>query len=326
MTTSDDYARVLIISPVRNEAEHVPLLARSMMAQSRPPDVWLVIDDGSTDGTLELLQEFSVQMPFMRVISTPPGHTADAGDRHAVAAAPRAFNYALRTVAADGFTHIGKLDGDIELPEDYFELLLREFDKDAALGIGGGVIVERVGVTWRMMHAAPGAVRGALKLYSRECFAAIGGLRECLGWDGIDQTFAQLRGYKTASFNHIVVVHHRVTGSADGLLRARTRGGQTSYIVGFSLPWVLLKSFKQAMLRPYAVSGGAFVFGYLRARWQSVPRIEDAEYLRFVRQGEKRRLLGAARTLAERGFRSPVHNWDSARIGADPGVSGADSR
>ena len=304
MTTSGDHARVLIISPVRNEAEHISLVARSMMAQTRPPDVWLVIDDGSTDGTLEALRELSEQIPFMRVMSTPSGHTVDSGDRHAVAAAPRAFNCALRTVTADGFTHIGKLDGDIELPEDYFERLLGEFDKDVTLGIGGGVIVERVGATWRMMHTAPGHVRGALKLYRRECFAAIGGIRECLGWDGIDETYARMRGYKTASFDYIVARHHRVLGSADGVLRARARGGQTHYIVGFSLPWVLLKAFKQAMLPPYGVSGAAFVFGYLRARWRSVPRIEDAEYLRFARRAERRRLLGGAKL----GSRSLLHD------------------
>ena len=93
-----DRNRLLIISPVRNEASHVETLVRSMASQTRPPDLWLVVDDGSNDGTLERLHELSEQVPFMTVLQTPQGHTRDSGDRHAVAAAPRAFNWALATV------------------------------------------------------------------------------------------------------------------------------------------------------------------------------------------------------------------------------------
>jgi glycosyltransferase involved in cell wall biosynthesis len=299
MASGDDH-RLLIISPVRNEATHIELVAAGMARQTRPPALWLVVDDGSTDDTLALLHRLEAEIPFMRVLSTPPGHTNDAGDRHAVAAAPRAFNWALGTIDAAPYTHIGKLDGDIELPNDYFERLLPLFDVDPELGVAGGVLVERVGEQWEMMRTAPGHVRGALKLYRHSCFDAIGGLREHLGWDGVDETYARLRGYRTWSFVHIVARHHRVLGSADGILRARARGGQTHYVIGFSFPWILLKSLKQATLPPIGISGLAFVYGYLRAWYRSVPRIEDAEYRHFARQDERRRLMRATVGLARR--------------------------
>jgi len=291
----NDGKRLLIISPVRNEAAHIELVARSVQGQSRPPDVWLLVDDGSTDGTEELLRRLSVDMPFARVLSTPPGHTRDAGDRHAAAAAPRAFNWALSTIDWRRFTHIGKLDGDIELPHDYFAQLLAEFDRDPALGIGGGVLVERVGSNWRVMRTPREHVRGALKLYRRECFEAIGGIREHLGWDGVDQTYARMRGHRTLSFDHIVARHHRACGTADGALRGRVRGGETHYVLGFSLPWVVLKSLKYGWARPVVVSGPAFMYGYLRASWRSVSRIDDHQYRRFVRQDERRRVMRALR-------------------------------
>ena len=246
----DDGKRLLIVSPVRNEAEHIELVARSMARQSRPPDLWLVVDDGSDDATPELLRELSTSIPFMRELSTPDGYTSGSGDRHAVAAAPRAFNWALETIDWREFTHIGKLDGDIELPDDYFARLLTQFDRDPALGIGGGILVERVSGRWQPMRTAPHHVRGALKLYRRECFDSIGGVRERLGWDGIDQSYARMRGYRTAHFPDIVARHHRPVGTADGVLRGRMRGGETHYALGFSLPWAVLKAFKYSLSPP----------------------------------------------------------------------------
>jgi biofilm PGA synthesis N-glycosyltransferase PgaC len=282
---------VLIVSPVRNEAEHIAVVARSVAAQSRPPDLWLVVDDGSDDATPELLRELAEEIAFMRVMATPQRYTEDSGDRLQVAAEARAFNHALGTVDVGDFDYVGKLDGDIELPEAYFERLLAEFDQDPELGIGGGTLVERVGSEWKTMKTAPHHVRGALKLYSGPCFAAIGGIQELLGWDGIDQTYARMRGYKTRSFDHIVARHLRPCGSADGVLRGRVRHGEVYYVLGFSAPWIAMKSLKYAAMRPPVISGLAFVYGYARAAARSVRRVEDMEYRRFVRRDERDRVL-----------------------------------
>lgn len=290
---TSDSERLLIISPLRNEAAHVDTLAQSMSSQTRPPDLWLVVDDGSTDGTLDRLHELSARVPFMTVLQTPKGHTSDRGDRHAVAAAPRAFNWALGTVDWRDFTHIGKLDGDIELPRDYFERLLREFDADPELGIGGGVLVEPVGATWELIRTPRHHVRGALKLYARDCFLAIGGIQERLGWDGIDQIYAQMRGYRTIAFDHLVARHHRVCGSADGALRGWIRFGEAYHVLGFSVLWVFLKAVTCSAEHPRIVSGLAVGYGYLSASWRSVPRVDDPEYRRFVRRDERRRVFSA---------------------------------
>jgi biofilm PGA synthesis N-glycosyltransferase PgaC len=289
-----DGDRLLIISPVRNEADHIELVAAAVQRQTRPPDVWLVVDDGSDDRTPQLLLELSARIPFMTAMSTPVGHTRDSGDRHAAAAAPRAFNWALGSVDRREFSHIGKLDGDIELPPRYFEQLLAEFEREPRLGIGGGVLVEQVAGEWRTMRAAGHHVRGALKLYRRECFEAIGGIPECLGWDGLDQSYARMKGYVTRSFDHIVARHHRAVGTADGTLRGRVRGGETHYVLGFSFPWVMIKALRYCAARPRLVSGAAFLYGYLRAALRpSVVRAGDREYRRFVRRDELRRLRRA---------------------------------
>ena len=123
---------LLIISAVRNEARYIELVVNAMKAQTRPPDEWIVVDDGSTDGTLEMLEQAAREIPFMRVLKAPAFDLPSGADRLCHASEARAFNYGLRF--GSEFTHVGKLDGDIELPPDYYEQILWKFREDSQLG------------------------------------------------------------------------------------------------------------------------------------------------------------------------------------------------
>lgn len=288
-----DGNRVLIISPVRNEADNLELVADALAGQTRPPDLWVVVDDCSEDRTPQLIDELSERIPFMRTLSTTPAHSPRGADRHALAASPRAFNRALAEFDWREFTHVGKLDGDIELPDRYFELLLDRFSNDTSLGVAGGTLVEPGRQGWRRARVPSYHVRGALKLYSRECFEAIGGVQERLGWDTIDETYARMLGFRTRSFDDLVARHHRPIGSADGLLRGRARHGQAAYVLRYGTPWILLRSLKVAGSRPLGLSGAAFVYGYVRAAARSEPKVEDEEFRRFVRRELRGRIAKA---------------------------------
>jgi hypothetical protein len=283
--------RVLIVTPVRNEASHIERVASAVAEQTRPPACWIVVDDGSSDGTGEILRRLSSQIDFMRVIETPPDYTRGTSDRLAVAAPPRAFNYGLRALDISAFTHIGKLDGDVELLPDYFELILAEFALNPRLGIAGGVIYERRGGGWQAAASARQHVRGALKLYRRECFEAIGGVTEQLGWDGIDETLARMRGFETRSFNGAKALHHRDTGSADGRLRGHARWGEAHWMLHHGPLWTLLRAAKVARARPRGAAGVAYLYGYARAAMRGVPRVEIEGYREFVRADQRRRMF-----------------------------------
>jgi biofilm PGA synthesis N-glycosyltransferase PgaC len=277
--------RLLVVSPVRNEAAHIERVALALAAQTRRPDLWIVVDDQSTDETPQILSRLAERLDFMRVLNAQPADAGSARDRLAVAAEARAFNIGLNSVSWQTFTHVAKLDGDIELSERYFERLLGEFARDGALGLAGGVLTERDGEGWREEHAASEYhVRGALKCYTRDCLESIGGIEERLAWDTIDEVYARMRGFRTRSLPEIVALHHRPCGSADGTLRGRARHGRCVYITHFPLAWVSLRAVKTAAERPLGLSGLAFLGGYLWAGVARTPQVKDPAFRAFVRR------------------------------------------
>lgn len=304
--------RLLVISPVRNEAAHLKQVALAIAAQTRPPDAWVVVDDHSTDDTRDVLERLAPQLPFMTIVSAATGVADDAKDRLAVAADAQAFNTGLLSVDWQGFTHISKLDGDTELPRRYFELLLEQFVLNSRLGLAGGVRVERIGrhdsfERVPIRHHVP----GALKCYTLECFQAIDGMRERLAWDTIDEVYARMRGYETRAFPELIARHHRPWGSADGTLRGRSRLGLCAYLAHYPLSWVVLRAFKTARMRPWGLSGIAYLGGYLGAVARSTPRISDPEFHRFFRRELRGRALNALIPLrSPRGSLRPLAGRD----------------
>jgi glycosyltransferase involved in cell wall biosynthesis len=289
---------LLIISPVRNEADHLEVVARSFAAQTRPPDTWLLVDDHSDDGTLKLARKLAAEIDFISVVQAPDFPLADPRDRLASAAAPRTFNAGLATVDWQAYTHIAKFDGDMELPPDYLERILDEFAADPKLGMAGGLRTEQVRGQWRVeMVPTEHHVNGALKCYSRECFEAIGGVQEMLGWDTIDETLARMDGYRTRTFTDLVAIHHRPWASADGTLRGRARYGTAAYILQYPTYWVALRSLKVATARPEGISGVAFFYGYARAAFRRTPRVENPGFKRTIHRetrGRVRSMIGLA--------------------------------
>ncbi len=177
--------RVLIVSPVRNEAQHIEKVARAVAAQELVPARWVAIDDGSTDGTYELLKELEGEIDPLTVMRAPAVTAGPDGrgpkDRLARAIEVHNFNLALAEVDSEEYTHVMKLDGDIELPAEYLRVLMERFNEDPSLGLAGGVLVEPTpeGGTRRILIPSH-HVHGALKCYSRACLKQSAAYRSAL--------------------------------------------------------------------------------------------------------------------------------------------------
>lgn len=275
--------RLLVITPCRNEAEHLEQTIASVAAQTRPPDLWLVVDDGSTDATPRILDEWAVKLPYLRLLQM--AKRPSSRDGLATAAEAIAFNRALGSVELDDYTHVGKLDADIELPPDYFRRLLDRFAVEASLGIAAGLLLEDRGHGWRPTESGPEHhVRGAIKTYSRECLESIGGgIQERLGWDTIDEVEARMHGYRTRTLTDLTALHLRPVASRGGIVRGRARLGRAAFILRYSPWWVALKSAKVACTWPYVLGGLSYFWGYLHAAVsERGTRVEDPEFARFV--------------------------------------------
>ena len=275
-------ARLLLVTPAWNEAAHLERTIRAVAAQTQTPDLWLVVDDGSDDETPAILARLAAEVDFLRVLPGPAQQPDPGDDRLALAAEARAFNSALKTVELESFDFVGKLDADIELGPDYFEQVLARLDAEPGLGIAGGTLLEDDGRGWRRAGVPAHHVRGALKLYRRECLQRIGGIEERLGWDTIDETYARLHGYSTRSLADVLARHHRPVATRGGVLRGRARHGRCAYVLRYPAWWAALRSLKVATERPFGLSGIAFLYGYGRSALRRDDRVEDERFRRFV--------------------------------------------
>jgi hypothetical protein len=204
-----------------------------------------------------------------------------------------AFKLGLSHLVLESYDYIVKLDADMRFAPDYFERLFAKFDADPKLGIAGGLLYEERGGTLEPDHDPAWHVRGATKVYRRQCFEDIGGLLPLLGWDGVDEVQAYLKGWRSQSFKDIGFVHLRPQGtSGGGILHGRTRLGLASYVLRYHPLWVLVRSLRLGSNRPYIIGGVAYLLGYARAAIIRPPRLDDMDAVRALRRAQMQRLMG----------------------------------
>ncbi|MCL5292851.1 MAG: glycosyltransferase family 2 protein [Actinobacteria bacterium] len=257
---------------------------RSVASQSILPEKWVIVDDGSTDRTAEIVKDYETRCDFITLVSRPQSSDeAKVKDRLVIAAPPRAFNYGLKYLKDERFDFIVKLDGDLSFDNDYFERLFKEFDKNPQLGMASGIarFPSKKGF-WTSWIPEDHAL-GASKIYRKECFQDIGGIEEVLGWDTIDELKAQLAGWDSKSFRDIVLTHWRLMGSSAGIIRGKVRHGFTNYYLGYHPVYMLARVARRSTEKPYIIGSLAMLWGYIKGyiwRYEQIEATDIKEYLR----------------------------------------------
>jgi len=283
MTTTLPY---VLITPARNEAQYIELTLKSVVSQTVLPLRWVIVSDGSTDGTDELVMKYANENCWIELVRLP-----ERKERH-FAGKVLAFNVGWERVKHLDYEIIGNLDADISLESNHFDFLIEKFAKNLRLGVGGTPFTEGEG-TYDFRFTSLDHVSGACQLFRRKCFEAIGGYTPIKG-GGIDLVAvvtARMRGWQTRSFPEKVCFHHRkMSSELNKGLRIHLKWGQSDYRLGSHPLWQIFRCGYQMSNRPYVVGGLVCLVGYYYSLLARRPRAVSPEFAKFRGKEQMQRL------------------------------------
>jgi len=273
--------RYALVTPARDEAANLPRLGRSLAAQTVPPSAWVIVDNGSTDGTPDVARELGESHQWIRVLQIPGAPTPRRG-----AAAVRAFTAGIESLS-ELPDIVVNLDADVSMEPDHFEQLLAEFASDPKLGIASGTCWELQDGSWRPQYVTRGHARGAVRAYRRECLRDVLPLVESMAWDSIDELKAQVSGWRVRNLP-FPIRHHRPLGRREARLFVWVEEGEMAHFEGYRPSYLVLRAAYQALRHPVAL---AMLYGYARAVMRRSPRYDDSAVLKLLRDEQALRRL-----------------------------------
>jgi glycosyltransferase involved in cell wall biosynthesis len=286
----------VLITPARNEGKYIETTIRSVTAQTVIPKKWVIVSDGSTDKTDQIVMRYAASFPWLELLRMP------ANNRRSFAAKVQCFNAGYKQVKGLHYDIIGNLDADISFEKDYFEFLVGKFAEIPELGVAGTPFVEG-SVTYDYRFTNIEHVSGACQLFRRSCFEDIGGYSPIQGGgiDWVAVTTARMKGWVTRTFSEKVCFHLKGIGTGNGSQwGAWFRYGQKDYSLGNHPLWQISRSLYQMTKKPFLVKGSLVLLGYL---WSALKRSErpiSGELIAFSRGEQMNRLR---RTFQKQGHR-----------------------
>jgi glycosyltransferase involved in cell wall biosynthesis len=283
--------KYIMVTPVKNEEDSLPKLVKSVLEQTIKPSLWVIVDDGSTDKTVDIIGNLTNKCNWIEAIRVEGGQR-DLGV-HISHVCREGFNFAIKycTQQDIGYKYIALVDADIILKPEYFEKLMREFEKNQNLGVASGrganIIGNRI-VEDKQRDDLPS---GGARLWRKRCFEDTGGYLLTKSPDSVSNVKAIIKGWDTKQFHHVKFVSTRAHASAEGYWRGYNQFGSNNYFIGYTPIHALLKGVKLLLEKPY-YTGFAYLWGYFSSLICRKKRIDDEEvkyYFRHIRLREIRR-------------------------------------
>ncbi len=281
------------VTPAFNEAERLPALCKSIGRQTLLPVRWVIVDDGSTDGTRERAIEATESFDFVTVVSREQ-HT----DR-SFASKVGAFSYGVSQLQGVSYDYLACFDADVMLPERYIEEIVRGLDLDPELGVTGGLYRHPIGSKLVVDRPPMNQVPGPAQVFRRATYEDIGGYHGMPhgGEDALANAAARMHGWTTRCRPDLIVDHNRRMGTGGDLhpIRAEYGKGRQDYDMGAHPLFEIGKLLKRTTWRPYAVGALARALGYLRGL-AGRSRTAPDDVVRFWREEQ----LGRIRSVLAR--------------------------
>jgi len=291
--------KYIIITPAYNEADYIEQTIEGVLAQSVLPYKWVIVDDGSTDDTAKIIQQYAEKHKWIRYIY----RTRESGQSYY-----RSNVYAIMAgyeqVKKTDYDFLAILDADISLPKDYYERIFDRFSRDEKLGVASGVYQDLVNGRLRKVLNDRRSTPKAIQIFRKECFEQIGGYVPLKygGEDTCSCIMARMKGWKSWSFPELTVVHNKPvgTGHAGNMLKIRFRHGLNEYGLATHPLFMIVKSLRRCIKERPFISGGlariaGFLYGYCLREKRSIPD----DMVRFIRKEQMRRLLNLNRIPKE---------------------------
>ncbi len=295
VTTSRSY---VLISPCRNEASYMRRTLDSVIAQTEPPALWVIVDDGSTDATPAILAEYAAEHDWIRVVPKP-----DRGHRAVGPGVVEAFYVGYDAVPKGAYPYLCKLDLDLDLPPRYFEILIDRMEADPRRGTCSGKPYVRLNGRLVSERRGDEMSVGMTKFYRTTCFEQIGGFVPEVMWDAIDSHKARQLGWRAASWDEpdLRFEHLRPMGSSQtSIYTGRRRHGFGQYFMGSDPIYFAATAVFRSLEPPYVLGGLAMLQGYLGAWLRGERQLDDPELRAFIRRYQRKALVkGRARAVAE---------------------------
>jgi glycosyltransferase involved in cell wall biosynthesis len=288
MENKADTLSYVLISPSRNEASFIEETLKSVVAQTILPLKWVIVNDGSTDSTADIVSKYAAQHSWIELVNRPVRK-----ERH-FAAKVEAFNIGQERIKHLPYEIIGNLDADVSLDPDHFQFLLSKFREDNRLGVAGTVFREPGGYnSGTDSFEGQTYVSGQCQIFRRQCFEGIGGYvpSKAGGIDWMAVTTARMTGWKTRSFREKCFLHHRPLGTAErGIVASAFAYGKKDYILGGHPLWQMFRCSYRITKRPYLTGGIALAAGYVTAFLSRAERPVSHELMRFHRNEQMAKL------------------------------------
>jgi len=299
----------VLVTPVRDEIRTIRRTIESVLRQTCLPREWVIVSDGSTDGTNAVVESASRNVPWIRLLVLP------FRPERSFAAVVRALETGVRAIESKEHGYLGLLDADVEFGAEYFERLIRHFEVNARLGMAGGVVVDDGRRQARLPRNALD-VPGAVQFFRRECFASLGPLIPLPegGWDCVTCVVARMRGYETRLVPELAVTHLKPRNVAEGsVLRRQWQLGGRDYALGYA-PWFAIAKWLGRVSEPPVLAGAAAaIVGYAHALLRGRPALVPRDVVAFLRREHRDRLW---RALTRRRAPAGVPPADRGSAGA----------
>lgn len=281
----------VLITPCFNEEQYIRYALSSVVKQTVLPQVWVIVDDGSSDGTAKVVKEYAEKFPWIRYLyhKKKKNHTYYSSNVHAIL-------FGMETTKDLAYSFLAILDADIELCQNYYEQIIDRLETYPELGIATGTYLEKNGKRWEEAKIDRRSTPKAIQVFRRECYEECGGYLPFAngGEDAGIEILARMKGWKTWSFDDIHVLHHRPVGTGDGrsLLHARFLVGMTDYCLGTHPFFMIMKSIRRMFIeKPFVLSGVSRMAGYIAGRIMKLERPLPKEAILFLRNEQLERVF-----------------------------------